>query len=1388
MHSSIAPHASKIREIRVFLSSTFRDMNHEREFLVERVFPELRRICAERMVGFTEIDLRWGVTEEASKNGHTVHICLEEIDRCRDFPPFFIGFLGDRYGWIPKCRELAAYWIKHNDTPFAQRIEQALEEGISVTELEMRYAFLDEQTQVESNHACVLLRAPELTEQLLKKDQEDPEIKPPLKPEDYIDDPQGKHSALKQRLRERPGLVILDGYDSIEAFANTVKCFLLKQIDLFFPAEAFSADEMRNDYAHRVYAQSRLVGYVDRRDVQQSALAAIQTVFIQDSPYRHVLVQGESGLGKSALLAHLAQQLREQGHWVHEYYVGADGSRSLDDWLNSVLLALNHKRSETAIDHEKRGDESDKTTRGKHVPPVDLITDIEKHTLTFGKLDSKQESKEKNPVNKLWKEITKVLGAVHARDESPVVLILDALDQLSPEEKLDQLERLSLPPQVALLTSATPGVRLAHAQLVPIHPLSEEQRRDALIGYLKGFRKNLSSALIDTIIQSEAAGNPLFLRLLLEELRLHGLHEELGQHIDTLLAHADAATLFEHVLTSMDQDFADTGQKNLAHDAARFLALSWRGLSQSDLALALGKSNIGQRLPDAIVSPLLSRLDAYLLRDSGRNRLMHAALLRPLQEGEHVISMRERLLRDLQENQPSHLIERIHQAGELYRLDVLLGSQGLEDLEKAMQVQTLEPQLFNRVFYQVGAHKQDLSVKLMAVGQAWVNTLNLPEWQQEKRFSEIRSFVTGFPQFSNLGYLLLNKLVQVSKQTLGPKHLDVADSLDALALLYFTQNQYDKAVPLLQLSLEIRKHALGLESLTIADSSDNLAGAHIALGQYDKAQALLEKSLAIRESDSEPQPLAVATSLDNLAWLYQVQADYEKALPRYERALAIRENASEPQPLAVATSLDNLAGLYQAQRHYDKALLRYKRALEIREQVLGLRHFDVASGLKKLADLHFDRLQFEDALPLYKRALPIVEEALSAQHPDVVAICRAIGAIEHAQQSEEDSYNNFIPDEDSYIPEDDHEVDINLGQYEPDRYVPNLEKDEQELAVLKQKYGSQHLDVAASLYKLGKKLYEYGEYDQALPYYDEALEIQKTELNSLHPEIATTLMGLAEVHQAQKNYEKAERDYRQALEIRERIPELQYPEVFTSHNGLAGLYKTQHKCDQAEIHYTRALTIVEQALSPQDPDVVTSLNSLAGLYKMCKTQHKYDQAEILYKRALAIRVKEFGRWHRDIITNLDNLAGIYEVQGKYKQALPLYKHVLAIREQILVSDHGKTSLLVKALAKKRNLDVVTSLNNLVRVYKGIFQYDKALPLCERVLAIHEKYLGSQDLEAATSLYNLAGLYFRLGQYFKALQLLERALAIREQTLDERHAKILQVKKAISVARQKLDLS
>ena len=93
--------SSESRVIRVFLSSTFKDFAEERDLLVKKVFSELRRLCRQRQVELVDVDLRWGITVEEAEQGKVLPICLEEINRAR---PYFMGFIGDRYGWVPNTQ------------------------------------------------------------------------------------------------------------------------------------------------------------------------------------------------------------------------------------------------------------------------------------------------------------------------------------------------------------------------------------------------------------------------------------------------------------------------------------------------------------------------------------------------------------------------------------------------------------------------------------------------------------------------------------------------------------------------------------------------------------------------------------------------------------------------------------------------------------------------------------------------------------------------------------------------------------------------------------------------------------------------------------------------------------------------------------------------------------------------------------------------------------------------------------------------------------------------------------------------------------------------------------------------------------------------------------
>ena len=96
------------KTFRIFISSPFSDLKAERNALQAEVFPELRAFCAEHGARFQAIDLRWGISQEASRDQQTVRICLDEIARCQAITPRpnFLVLLGDRYGWCPPPAEI----------------------------------------------------------------------------------------------------------------------------------------------------------------------------------------------------------------------------------------------------------------------------------------------------------------------------------------------------------------------------------------------------------------------------------------------------------------------------------------------------------------------------------------------------------------------------------------------------------------------------------------------------------------------------------------------------------------------------------------------------------------------------------------------------------------------------------------------------------------------------------------------------------------------------------------------------------------------------------------------------------------------------------------------------------------------------------------------------------------------------------------------------------------------------------------------------------------------------------------------------------------------------------------------------------------------------------
>lgn len=555
-----APGAERV--IRVFVSSTFRDMSQERDRLAKFVFPELRKLCETRHVVWGEVDLRWGITDEQAAEDKVLPVCLEEIQRCR---PYFIGLLGERYGWVPQQIPFDLLqtqpWIRQHKSR-------------SVTELEIIHGVL--RNQQMHGRAFFYFRDPAYLGHLPAGSQ-----RTDFEPESA--NAQQKLLDLKQRIREASDqqiCLLRENYGDPEQLGEWILQDFTKLIEILFPAEERPDPLAQETTEHEAFSQTRQRVYIGRQEyferLDQHARAA-----------GHPLVLlGESGVGKSALLANWASRYvaTHPSEPVLLHFVGA--TRQSTDWAAMLRRLMSELKRAFAI--------------GAEVP-----SDPDQLRAAFGN----------------WLHMAATSGRF--------VVILDGLNQL--EDRNGALDLAWLPPEspgnARLLLSTLPGRPLDEFlrrgwPTLQVQPLERKERLQLISQYLAQYTKTLSQARAQRIAAAPQSANPLYLRGLLEELRLFGSHDELDQCIDGYLQAASPAELYQKILARWESDY-DAGM-NLVGNAMSLLWAARRGLSEAELLDLLGTDP--QQLPGARWSPLYLAAEHTFVNRSGLLNFAHQYL------------------------------------------------------------------------------------------------------------------------------------------------------------------------------------------------------------------------------------------------------------------------------------------------------------------------------------------------------------------------------------------------------------------------------------------------------------------------------------------------------------------------------------------------------------------------------------------------------------------------------------------------------------------------------------------------------------------------------------------------------------------------------------------
>jgi tetratricopeptide (TPR) repeat protein len=568
------------RTVRVFLSSTFRDMDAERDHLVKVTFPALRERLLPHRVELYDVDLRWGITEDEARNSQVIPLCLEQVDQCR---PFFLAFVGHRYGWVPTLvpEDARRKYPVVADFP-----------NVSVTELEVRHGALNSP---RASHALAMLRddaalqgvprdvlemdfveasAP-ARERLAKLRQELQHGPVPVKTYTAAWNP----NRFNRSSRTAGRFVELDG------FGRSVEDWLWEAIrtELRLPPEAPSIDALDAEAdLHERFLEQRTRMYVGREDVYGQLRG-----FVLASDDRPLVLTGDSGIGKSAALARLVRSLRDDlpDIFVVPHFVGASPATSS---LPRMLQRVTRELQRTFQLRLPEADSRDEMLRG-------------------------------------------FLNAIAILPASrKVALVFDGLNQLGTGSAAESLAWLPerLPPHVRVLVSFTTPAqppRLLTAFDVRDHvkvvmaPLNEAERRQIIRAVPQLVAKTLDGQQVDRLLANPATRNPLFLTVALEELRGFGSFDHLNARIAALPAQGDAVTaLFDQVFERLEQEF----NQPLAAWTLRLLSCARSGLGGPELVELL--SHLGDDAGD--LYPLLRQIRPYLQLRDGLFDFYHASI------------------------------------------------------------------------------------------------------------------------------------------------------------------------------------------------------------------------------------------------------------------------------------------------------------------------------------------------------------------------------------------------------------------------------------------------------------------------------------------------------------------------------------------------------------------------------------------------------------------------------------------------------------------------------------------------------------------------------------------------------------------------------------------
>lgn len=599
-----------------------------------------------------------------------------------------------------------------------------------------------------------------------------------------------KLETLKARIRSS-GLPVFV-YSSPAQLAEQVLAYFEESLEYDFPADSAPHPVELEHAQHDSFSEARTAVYV--------AEPALDAVLSQAaaSAGSVLAVIGGSGSGKSALLAHWARQASQasQQALVITHFVGA--SQESTHWPKMLQRLMMIVKSEFNV-------------------AEDISTDHRELQRQFGE----------------WLALVP--------DTHSVVFVLDGLDQLDDTvggQDMDFLP-LTLPAHVHFILSAqsqsTPHKALVERGVatVELKPFRAEQKSQLVSLFMGRYGKSLTGEQKQLIVESPNTEHPLYLRVVLEELRVHGVYETLTATLRSYLGAGTVPQLFGLLLRRLETDYGRPAVEGLL----QLIAQSRFGLAEDELLTMLGISRLK-------FSQMFTSLKESLAVRDGLITFQHLELRKAVfaayhneaslaKHGEMLIKYFEKAPFERRSWELPYQLSKQNKLGELASV--------LCEMELFLALfNTQRKYELKHYWLKLGEGKRFNAAALYTAALRRFSGAELAHHQMK-----VARFLRELVIYTGEAQALLLAVLPLVKSLYGAEHSVVGKCCYLIAELYWNQAQLREAEPYAVESLRIREQALGPMHLHVALSLCGLAELWIER-EPERARAMLERALQIR--------------------------------------------------------------------------------------------------------------------------------------------------------------------------------------------------------------------------------------------------------------------------------------------------------------------------------------------------------------------------------------------------------------------------------------------------------------------------------------------------------------------------------------------------------------